>query len=74
LFIAGRGDIQNLTLLSYTKLSSVKYEVDVPDKRYVVFVPPNLDSNCWELDSIESLNNGYYAVFPAKLKSIVYSV
>jgi len=69
----GRGDIENLAPLGYTKLLPVKYEVDTPDKRYIVFVPPNFDSNYWELDGVESLNNGYYAVFPASsVKSIVY--
>jgi hypothetical protein len=59
------GDIENLVPLGYTKLSPVKYAVDAPDKRYIVFVPPNFDSNNWELDGVGSLRDGYYAVYPA---------
>lgn len=39
---------------------------------YTVFVPPNLDSDYWELEGAPSLNQGFYAVYPAS-KGTIYS-
>ncbi len=46
---------------------SVKTEAE-----YIVFVPPNLDSDYWELEGEPSTAKGFYAVYPAGEGTIYY--
>jgi hypothetical protein len=56
----------------YTQLSPVKFSVNA-DAGYVVFVPPNLDSEWWELDGQTSTIKGFYAVYPAGSGMVYYT-
>jgi hypothetical protein len=42
------------------------------DAGYVVFVPPNLDSEYWEFDRSPSAAQGFYAIYPAQTGTIYY--
>jgi len=57
--------------LNYSQVSPVKFQVN-SDKGYILFVPPNLDSNYWELDGRSSPGNGFYAMYPATAGNIYY--
>ena len=57
--------------LNYTQVSPVKFQVNA-DKGYILFVPPNLDSDYWELEGAPSLTHGFYAVYPPGKGTIYY--
>lgn len=63
--------IKSLKPSDYTQLSPVKFSVNA-NAGYVVFVPPNLDSEWWELDGQTSTINGFYAVYPAGPGMVYY--
>ncbi|VVB84163.1 Uncharacterised protein [uncultured archaeon] len=63
--------ILSLKPSDYTQLSPVKFSVNA-DAGYVVFVPPNLDSDWWELDGQTSTINRFYAVYPAGSGMVYY--
>jgi hypothetical protein len=50
-----------LAPLDYEVISPVEYKVAGHDKRYTIFVPPNLDSSDWLLDGKEAAPNVYAA-------------
>jgi hypothetical protein len=67
-------DQQNFTDLkpiSYTQASPVKFHVEAGEG-YLIFVPPNLNSEYWELEGRQSIVNGSYAVYPADVGTIYY--
>jgi hypothetical protein len=64
--------IKSLKPSDYTQLSPVKFSVNA-NAGYVVFVPPNLDSEWWELDGRTSTNKGLYAVYPAGSGMVYYT-
>jgi hypothetical protein len=49
----------------------VKFHIKA-EAEYIVFVPPNLDSEHWELEGKRSVVNGVYAVYPAGEGTIYY--
>ncbi|WP_179293788.1 alpha-(1-_3)-arabinofuranosyltransferase domain-containing protein [Candidatus Methanoperedens nitratireducens] len=63
--------IPSLKPSDYTQVSPVKFSVNA-DAGYVVFVPPNLDSEWWELDGRTSTIKGFYAVYPAGSGMVYY--
>ncbi len=63
--------VSSLSPVPYTISSPVKFHINV-DKGYVLFIPPNLDSDNWELDGQHSVMNGFYAVYPAGERTIYY--
>ncbi len=63
--------IPSLKPSDYKQLSPVKFSVNA-DAGYVVFVPPNLDSEWWELDGQTSTIKGFYAVYPAGPGMVYY--
>lgn len=48
------------SLLPYTQSSPVKFSVKA-EAEYIIFIPPNLDSDYWELEGKPSLAHGFYA-------------
>jgi hypothetical protein len=42
------------------------------DKRYTVFIPPNLDSSDWVLDG-KAASDGFYAAWDSKGGKVEYS-
>lgn len=73
-YLADTIDQQNFTYLkpiSYTQASPVKFNAEAVEG-YIVFVPPNLDSDYWELDGAPSLAQGFYAIYPAAEGTIYY--
>jgi len=44
--------------LYYERKSMIRYEVELPKMRYVVFVPPNLDYAGWEADGLRVVDKG----------------
>jgi len=44
--------------LPYTQTSPVKFQIKA-EAEYIVFMPPNLDSDYWELNSKPSLAMGF---------------
>jgi len=65
------GSILSLKPSDYTKISPVEFSVR-EEAGYIIFVPPNLDAEYWELDRQPSIANGLYAVYPAKEGTIYY--
>lgn len=63
--------IKSLKPSDYTQLSPVKFSVNA-NAGYVVFVPPNLDSEWWELDGQTSTIKEFYAVYPAGSGMVYY--
>jgi hypothetical protein len=63
--------ISSLKPLNYEQNSPVKFSVKA-DAGYVVFVPPNLDSEYWEFDRSPSAAQGFYAIYPAQTGTIYY--
>ncbi|MFZ3169539.1 MAG: alpha-(1-_3)-arabinofuranosyltransferase family protein [Candidatus Methanoperedens sp.] len=61
----------NLKPISYIQASPVKFHVEAGEG-YTVFIPPNLDSEYWELEGAPSLKQGFYAVYPASKGRIYY--
>jgi hypothetical protein len=49
----------------------VKFHVETGEE-YTVFVPPNLDSDYWELESAPSFKQSFYAIYPADKGMIYY--
>lgn len=71
---ADKIDQQNSTDLkpiSYTQASPVKFHEEAGEG-YIVFVPPNMDSDYWELEGRTSMVNGSYAVYHAEMGTIYY--
>jgi hypothetical protein len=58
--------------LSYESISPVKYEVKSGNKKYTVFIPPNLDSSDWVLDG-RGAPSGFYAAWEDKGGKVEYS-
>jgi hypothetical protein len=58
--------------LDYEIISPVEYEVANSNKKYVIFVPPNLDSGDWLLDGKEAAPN-FYAVWENGGGKVEYS-
>ncbi len=61
----------SLLPIPYTQSSPVEFSVKA-EAEYIVFVPPNLDSDCWELEGKPSLAHGFYAIYPAGEGTIYY--
>jgi len=57
--------------LEYTQTSPVKFSVNA-DAGYIMFVPPNLDSEYWVLENKPSSVQDFYAVYPAGDGAIYY--
>lgn len=73
-YLADTFDQQNFTNLkpvSYTQASPVKFPIEAGEG-YTLLVPPNLDSEYWELDGTTSFTQGFYAVYPASKGMIYY--
>ena len=62
--------ISSLQPLSYEQNSPVEFSVKA-DAGYIMFVPPNLDSEYWEFDRSPPVTHGFYAIYPAK-EGVVY--
>ncbi len=59
-------DLTNLTPLNYTRLSPVRYRFERPVKKYIFFIPSNLNSQHWISNGKKPLNSpDFYAVYPA---------
>lgn len=63
----------SLSPLPYTQTSPVKFHIKA-NGGYIVFIPPNLDSDYWELEGNPSLAHGFYALYPASEGTIYYRV
>ena len=71
-FASGGGNIENLEPLGCTELSPVRFRVDAPGKKYIVFVSPNHNADYWRLEGEPSLTDGFYAVYPAGGGTVYY--
>jgi hypothetical protein len=58
--------------LGYETISPAEYEVTGGDKRYTIFVPPNLDSSYWALDG-KAAPEGFYAAWESRDEKVAYS-
>ena len=58
--------------LDYETISPVEYRTAASDKRYTVFIPPNLDSSDWALDG-EGAPRSFYAAWESQSEKVKYS-
>lgn len=58
--------------MDYDIISPVEYRAAASDKRYTVFIPPNLDSSDWLLDG-EGAPPGFYAAWENDGGKVEYS-
>jgi hypothetical protein len=66
------GTFDNAEPLQSEEISPVSYRIAKPDKPYVIFVTPNLDSEHWEMGSKTSENLAPYAVFEVDGGGTIY--
>ncbi|MCE8424857.1 MAG: DUF3367 domain-containing protein [Candidatus Methanoperedens sp.] len=64
-------NFSDLKPISYNQVSPVKFHV-AGGEGYIIFVPPNLNSEYWEFKGQPSIVNGSYAVYPSGVGTIYY--
>jgi len=57
---------------NYEVISPVEYKATGHDKKYTIFVPPNLDSSDWVLDG-QIAPAGFYAAWESQSGKVEYS-
>jgi len=66
-----KADPLTFTPIPYTQHSPVKFTANA-SSGYLIFIPPNLDSDYWELNGAPSLAQGFYAVYHAAEGEVYY--